>query len=457
LALVAQIAKQFNFSGLARFYNRNLILGLDLEGYDKHCISQYVGCHTSTVVRWVSRGNVNDMVRSGRPVVFDGCIQSKLTWFYCQTRPFDDNGRWTVRVAAAYLNTNPSIIGFPISSSTIHRILSMNNLKPHRSKYFLHISDAHFFEKMEHLINLYNNPPKNFYCYDECPGIQILQRLAPDLRTQETKIQIEEFEYIRHGTTDVLAFFDVNTGKVFAEYSPDHTKDTIVKTFENHFKNSPQDEQLDYIMDNLSAHCCYKLCQLVAQYSNVDCPEENELETMHKRRQWLMQANKRIIFHYTPYHGSWLNQVEYWFGMLQSKCLKETYQSPGAMHGAIKNYVNLWNQVLAKPFKWEYTGEGLHKKVVIRFKEMLDNVTKTNSGFLVKQIILHTNLILNYWDLVDEQSWKSLYDKIQEKRFLIEYVITISEKKNIEPDLISFKELMQTMKEKFKKQLSIAA
>jgi len=66
---------------------------------------------------------------------------------------------------------------------------------------------------MEHLINLYRNPPDNLFFFDECPGIQILKRLIPDLRTDSMQKRLEEFEYIRNGTMNVLAFFNYADGK----------------------------------------------------------------------------------------------------------------------------------------------------------------------------------------------------------------------------------------------------
>ena len=66
---------------------------------------------------------------------------------------------------------------------------------------------------MNHLIKLYLNPPKHLYCFDECRGIQVLQRLSPDLQTEEMKMRLEEFEYIPNGTIDMIAFYSVNTGK----------------------------------------------------------------------------------------------------------------------------------------------------------------------------------------------------------------------------------------------------
>jgi transposase len=310
---------------------------------------------------------------------------------------------------------------------------------------------------MTHIINLYNNPPQNFYSFDECPGIQVLQRLSPDLHTEQTKIRLEEFEYIRHGTTDVLALFNVNTGEVFAECRPNHTKDTIIEVFETYFELAPKGQQLDFIMDNLNSHCCYGLCQLVAKHSDIICPPEKQLDTMDKRRKWLMGKNKRIIFHYTPCHGSWLNQVEYWFGMLNAKCLHETYHSPDAMHEAIKGFVVLWNNLLVKPFQWKYTGDGLHEKTVKRFIAMLNNTVKLDSGFLVKQLKLHANIANDYWELIDEKVWQCLLDKIVYQKYLIEYVITLSKKKNIEQDLNCFNALKVVLEKNLNGQLKYVA
>lgn len=424
---------------------------------DKHSISTCVDCHISTVTYWQNQNNINDKPRIGRPAIFNDNVHSLLIGFYCQTRPFSDVGRWTLRLAAAYLKKHPEITGISISKTSIQRILANNNLKPHRSKYFLHISDPDFFPKMAHLISLYNNPPKNLYCFDECPGIQILQRIAPDLQTEQMKLRIEEFEYIRHGTTDVLALLNVNTGQVMAECCPDHTKETLIEVFENYLKSAPNNQQLDYIMDNLNSHSCYELCQLVAKYSNVKCPSEKELDTMAKRRKWLSQDDKRIIFHYTPYHGSWLNQVEYWFGMLNAKCLRETYNSPETMHQAIRDFVMLYNDILTKPFKWKYTGEDLHEKTVKRFIDMLNSTVKIDSRLLIKQLKLHVNIARDYWELVDERVWETLLSKIIEQKYLIEYVITMSTKKNIEEDLKCFGNLKNILEQKLGIPVSQAA
>jgi len=347
-----------------------------------------------------------------------------------------------LRLAEKYLGKHADVIGAAIPKSTIHRILQANNLKPHRSRYFLHISDPDFFPKTDHLIALYLNPPKNLYCFDECPGIQVLQRLSPDLQTEGMKMRLEEFEYIRNGTIDVLAFYSVNTGKVYAECRGNHTKETLVEVFESHLKIAAQNEPLHYIMDNLNSHCCYELCELIAKYSNVDCPSEKELNNMQKRREWLMSDSKRIIFHYTPFHGSWLNQVEIWFGILNAKCLRESYSSPGAMYKAINEFSELWNTLSAKPINWKYTGEGLPVKAVKRFIQMLNTpIENMDVRFAVKQLKLMTNIIHDYWHEIPASSWNALTNKLNEEYEEIKTII-MNDNSKVKKKMKEWKALM---------------
>ncbi len=402
-------------------------------------------------MRWQERKTIEDNIRSGRPEIYEQSDRLSIIGFYCQTKPFAGYGRWTLRFAENYLKQFPETIGVTASKSTIHRILVENCLKPHRSKYFLHISDPDFFPKMRHIIDLYTNPPKNLYSFDECPGIQILQRLAPDLQTEETKIRLEEFEYIRNGTIDVFGFYNVNNAEIHVDCKSNHTKATLISVFEKHLKQVTKGnkEEHNYIMDNLNTHCCYELCQLVAQYSQVKCPNEEELNSMEKRREWLKNADKRIIFHYTPYHGSWLNKIEIWFGILNSKCLNETYRSADEIYNAIFKFAELWNELQKKPIKWEFDGKGLEEKAIKRFSNMLKEVNKMDCKLLVKMIKLMKNLIINEWDTVTLHVWNQLHGKLSEKyKEIIQNIETRSSKK-VNSELQIFEDLLKLLNQKF--------
>ena len=237
----------------------------------------------------------------------------------------------------------------------------------------------------------------------------------PDIRTENQKIRLKEFEYGRNGTIDVLAFFSVNTGKVFATCRPNHKIGTLIEVFEKQLELAPKNEPLHYIMDNLNSHCCYDLCVLIAKHSEVDCPPLTELDNMEKRREWLMSSNKRIIFHYTPFHGSWLNQVEIWFGILGAKCFDESYGGPEALYKAIYEFIDLWNTLLFEPFKWKYTGKGLPEKVVKIFIKILISSENMDVAVTVKMLKLMVNMINDFWDEIPYRFWNDLNNRLYEK------------------------------------------
>lgn len=412
----------------SREYLRYQIIALHKRGVEKGVIAYFVNLDISTVNRWAERAEsdmeLKDKPRPGRPLVYDDAVRHRVVAFYCQTTPLPGAGRWTLRWAEKILKITPELVGAGamLSRSTIWRILNSQNLKPHRRKYFLQIADPDFFPKMEHLIQVYKTRKKNLFCYDECTGIQVLLRIAPhvhpEMSEKKKKAWLEEFEYIRNGTIDLLAFMDVQTGKVNAACKPDHTKKTFLSVFEQHVAVASvnQDERIDYIMDNLASHYSYEFCTLVAKLSNVACPDRSELKTSQQRHKWLQSEEKRIVIHFTPFHGSWLNMIEIWFGIIGAKCLKESYASPDELLQAIDSFAEIWNTKFAHAFTWKYDGVGLHEKVVKRFiKFLYSSSEKLHIKFLTKQLLLMINIINQYWGKVPINHWQQLLDLLNEK------------------------------------------
>jgi len=401
-------------------------------GIEFRAIAFTLRCSVQTVRRWVKRGRdsgFEDLSRSGRPAVYLEQDRLRIIAFYCQTTLTAQGGRWTFRVAARQLQAVPDIVGASPSKSTIARILKSNKLKPHLSRYFLHVTDPDFFPKMERLIALYLNPPRNLFFFDECPGIQVLSRLVPDLQTDATRKRLEEFEYIRHGTLDLFAFMHHADGKVDVECQADHTGDTFLQVFRRHVDRCPQAEPLHYVMDNLSTHVGYAFCKLVAELRGVECPSERELDSVLKRAQWLGREDSRIVIHYTPYHGSWLNLVENWFGIMGAKVLRETYAAPEQLKAAICAFADLWNQLLAHPFRWTYDGKGLHDKAVKRFVKMLtDCAEKLEVKTLTKLLMLMTNLLRDYYQTVPAERWHQLVAALRSRHQVLRAIIERDER-----------------------------
>ncbi|ETR72362.1 MAG: transposase [Candidatus Magnetoglobus multicellularis str. Araruama] len=262
---------------------------------------------------------------------------------------------------------------------------------------------------MYHLLKLYNNPPKNLFFFDECPGIQILKRLVPDLQTDSTKKRLEEFEYIRNGTLNILAFLNYANGEVYAKCKADHKTETFLEIFRSHVESIPTTEQLHYVMDNLSTHRGYRFCKVVSELSNIKCPTEKELNNLEKRVNFLQSKDKRIVIHFTPYHGSWLNLVEFWFGIMNKKVLCESYGSAEGVAENVESFVEEWNNLLAHPFRWSYNGKGLEEKAVIRFSKILEqSINDLEIKTLTKQMQLMINIFEQYFDEIKTISWKKL-------------------------------------------------
>ena len=381
--------------------------------------------HLSTVRRCIARArstaDLQDRPRSGRPAVYSEAVRFKTIAFYCQTSPLPGCSSWSLRWAQDYLTEHPEITGYPLSHSTIHRILHSHSLRPHMHRYFLSITDPDFFPKMDHIIDLYLHPPEYLFCFDECTGLQATNRIAPQLSSKTNTPVYDDFHYRRNGTTDLLAFLRVKTGKVHGRCAPRHDTATLVEVFREHVSLFPSDAQLHYIMDNLSTHFHEDFCATVADLSGISY---EPLKTGEQRRGWLQAQDKRIVVHFIPFHGSWLNMIEIWFGILSKKCLKhQSFTSVSVLTEAIVEFIDTWNLLFAHPFRWKYTGEGLHEKAISRFNTCLITAHKQmDATFLSKQLKLMCNIARGYRRVTESKEWQQLCELIGLKAGYIDAV-----------------------------------
>jgi transposase len=385
-----------------------------------------VNHHISTVRKWIlcakDGDDLCDKKRSGRPPVYTERIQMKTIAFYCQVSPLPGCNTWSMRWAEKYLKEHSEIMDCSISRSTIQRILKSHVLRPHLHKYFLAITDPDFFPKMNHIVEVYLNQPEYLFNFDECTGLQAKNPLAPNLPAAPEKPRYEEFEYKRNGTTDLMAFLNPKTGKVFGRCTPNHNTQTLVRVFKEHVNTLPSNASIHYIMDNLNTHFNDEFCKAIADFSNVTY---KSLKTGIERRQWLQNENKRIVIHFLPFHGSWLNMIEIWFGILNKKCLKyQSFQSVELLQETILEFIETWNNHFAHPFTWKYTGEGLHEKAIGRFNKLLLIESKQmDINFLTKQFLLMFNIAKIYKIVQQTKVWQQLYDLLVGKRDFIKGII----------------------------------
>ncbi len=394
--------------------------------YSESAVSSFLALHPSTVSRWSKRfqegEGVQDRLGRGRPPKIEPETVQKVVSFYCQHNPLPGCAGWSVRWMAVYFQKHPEFLGIPISASSVHRCLASNNLGLYRRKYFLQICDPLFFEKMAKILRIYKIDPEGLFCLDECTGLQVLQRIAPDLPADSIRPEYREFEYKRHGTISIISILEKRTGKVFTESIPDHTSTTIIDSVKRHAGQYDSYKTLHYICDNYSSHSTEEFCLGIAELCGVRLPV---LKTAVERKQWLESSDKRIVFHFLPSHGSWLNLVEIWFSILKRKALADrSFASVAQKTRAILDFNETWNTHFAHPFKWTYDGDDLYEKVVRRLIRWLQaEAVQLTGKFLQKQILLMNNLFLNYNTKIAREHWTTLRNVLVGKREYIEGII----------------------------------
>ena len=178
-----------------------------------------------------------------------------------------------------------------LSKSTIGRIWRKFDLKPHLAGTFKLSTDPLFVEKVVDVVGLYHHPPERavVLCVDEKSGIQALDRSQPVLPMMPGVPERRSHDYVRHGTTDLFAAFNIADGTVIHSLCRHHRAAEFKKFLARIDKAVPAGLEVHVVCDNLATH---KTPVIQA---------------------WLAR-HPRFRLHFTPTGSSWINQVERWFG-----------------------------------------------------------------------------------------------------------------------------------------------
>ncbi len=225
---------------------------------------------------------------------------------------------WTYSELAKYTRKNAPQAGHQslakAAKATVWRILSTNEIRPHKIKYYLERRDPNFEQKMQEVlmvyqeVNLQNDqntiddqiPNMITVSVDEKPGVQAIATVAPDLppKPGSHKSVGRDYEYKRMGTVSILAALDLHTGKIIAQVHDRHRSREFIKLLEELDSSYPKESTVRIVLDNHSAHI--------------------SKETM----KYLSSRPGRFVYVHTPKHGSWLNLVEMAFSKMARTFLR---------------------------------------------------------------------------------------------------------------------------------------
>jgi transposase len=201
---------------------------------------------------------------------------------------------------------------------------------------------------------------------DEKTGIQALERIAATKLMKAKQEERREFEYIRHGTLCLTANLEVATGKVLGP-TLEATRTEV--DFAGHIARTvATDAEAGWIFvaDNLTTHVSETLVRYVAKECGIGDDlgvkgKRGILKSVPTRRKFLEDKSHRIRFVYVPKHTSWLNQIEIWFSILVRRVIRRgNFTSVKDLRDKILAFIAYFNETLAKPFKWTYTGRPLN-------------------------------------------------------------------------------------------------
>jgi hypothetical protein len=252
-----------------------------------------------------------------------------------------------------------------MSRSTIQRILVEADLQPHRSRYWLKSHDPDFENKALDVCDLYLSALSMYQrdelvvSVDEKTSIQALERLYKNLDMQPGRIERREYEYVRHGTRCLIGSLVVPTGQIIGSVTGQRGRWDFVRHIRDVVEMFPHIKRFHWVMDNLNTHWTLELCRYLAVDS--DCwtkGQEKKLRTGRERRAFLTTGCGRHVVHFTPKHGSWLNQIEIWFGVLSRRVLRRgDFKSVEDLTRKILAYIGYYNAHFAHPYEWTYTGK----------------------------------------------------------------------------------------------------
>src|ERR1700758_2936329 len=314
-------------------------------------IARTVSVSLSTVGRTKRRfveGNLeralSEEPRPGAERKLTGKEEALLVATACASPP-KGRTRWTLKLLAGAmvkLTEHKSL-----SHETVRRRLAENDLKPWRKNMWcIPQVDGEYVARMEDVLDLYAEAPdprRPVVCFDESP-VQLIGEVRQPIPAKPGRLERYDYEYRRNGTVNLFVLLDVHRPwrkvKVTERRAARDYAQCMRDLVDIHY---PDAEVIRVVQDNLSTHSAGALYQAFP-------PAEAR------------RILRRLEFHYTPKHASWLNMVEIEIGVLRGQCLDRRIDSKEQLEAEIAAWERQRNASGAR-IKWMFTTDKARAKM----------------------------------------------------------------------------------------------
>jgi transposase len=333
-----------------RLKRAQILLAADAGASDEE-IAVSVSVGGSTVYRTKRRfvessldAALSEEPRPGAARKLSGKEEALLVATACATPP-EGRARWTLELLAGAMVKLTEHM--ELSRETVRRRLAENDLKPWRKDMWcIPRVDGTYVARMEDVLDLYAEAPdakRPVVCFDESPT-QLIGEVRQPIPAKPGQLERYDREYRRNGTVNLFVFLDVHRPwrrvKVTDQRAARDFAECMRELVDIDY---PQAAQVRVVLDNLSIHSPGAL------YDTFPASEARRIL-------------RRLEFHYTPKHASWLNMVEIEIGVLRSQCLDRRIGERGYLVAEIAAWERQRNAEGAR-IKWMFTTERARTKL----------------------------------------------------------------------------------------------
>jgi hypothetical protein len=208
-----------------------------------------------------------------------------------------------------------------------------------------------YIAKMEDVLETYEQPydPKEpVVCLDEKP-VTLHADVRPASPAAPGREARQDNEYERRGTANVFCAVEPKAGRHFTYPTPDRSAVEFGQVVLDLAKRYPEADTIHLVMDNLNIHRRKSLADLLGKEIGGEV--------------W-----NRFTVHYTPTHGSWLNQAEIEIGILSRQCLGSR-RIPDLK--TLRREVLAWNRRMNRArtkINWRFNRKAARRKFGYKWK-----------------------------------------------------------------------------------------